>query len=123
LILKKIITESDWEHWRSDIVVDYVRDNHFTELKETEILNGRLATLNDMQQFVGDYFSKEWIMKNVLRFDDEQIQEMKDQVAEERASGELPPLDIPDPQGSQDAPPPEEKPEASNHTINLKVAK
>jgi hypothetical protein len=43
LILKKIITEDDWEDWKSNIVVDYIRDNHFTELKETELLNGRLA--------------------------------------------------------------------------------
>ena len=96
LILKKIITEEDWDNWRSEIVIDYVRDNHFTELKEAEILNGRLATVNDLQQFVGDYFSKEWVMKNVLRLDDDNIKEMKEQIAEERAAGELPPLDIPD---------------------------
>ena len=105
LILKKIITEADWEEWRADLVVDFIRDNHFTELKEAEILNGRLATLNDTQTFVGEYFSKEWIMKNVLRFDDEEIKEMKEQVAAERAAGELPPLDIPD---QNDAPQQEE---------------
>jgi len=105
LILKKIITEDDWEVWRSDLVIDFIRDNHFTELKEAEILNGRLATLNDTNQFIGEYFSREWVMKNVLRFDDEEIQEMKEQVAAERAAGEIPPLDIPD---QNDAPQQEE---------------
>jgi hypothetical protein len=113
LILKKIITDDDWEEWRSDIVIDFIRDNHFTELKEAEILNGRLATLNDTNQFIGEYFSREWVMKNVLRFDDEEIEDMKKQMTEERAAGELPPLDIPEQEPAQQnepaqAPEPEE---------------
>jgi hypothetical protein len=112
LVIKKIVTEDDWEEWRSDIVIDFIRDNHFTELKEAEILNGRLATLNDTQQFAGEYFSREWIMKNVLRFDDEIIKEIKQQMTDERARGELPPLDIPEVQGQEE--PAEEQPEEDN---------
>ena len=112
LIIKKIVTEDDWESWRSDIVIDFIRDNHFTELKEAEILNGRLATLNDTQQFAGEYFSREWIMKNVLRFDDEIIKEIKQQMTDERARGELPPLDIPEVQAQEE--PAEEQPEEDN---------
>jgi hypothetical protein len=123
LILKKIITEDDWEDWKSNIVVDYIRDNHFTELKETELLNGRLGTLDQMQQYIGEYFSKEWVMKNVLRFDDDTIEEMRDQIEEEKAN------DV-DMQGDEEPgnedptqAPAEEQPAASNHTIKLKVAK
>ena len=123
LILKKIITDDDWEDWKSNIVVDYIRDNHFTELKETELLNGRLQTLDQMGQYIGEYFSKEWVMKNVLRFDDDTIEEMRDQIEEEKAN------DV-DMQGDEEPgnedptqAPAEEQPAASNHTINLKVAK
>ena len=112
LVIKKIVTEDDWEEWRSDIVIDFIRDNHFTELKEAEILNGRLATLNDTQQFAGEYFSREWIMKNVLRFDDEIIKEIKQQMTDERARGELPPLDTPEVQAQEE--PAEEQPETDN---------
>jgi hypothetical protein len=79
LLLKSIITEEDWMKWKSDIVVDYTRDNHFTELKNAELLRDRLQSLDQIQQYVGTYFSKEWVMKNVLHFDDDDIKLMKSQ--------------------------------------------
>lgn len=89
LIIKGIITEEDWNDWKNDIVVDYIRDNHFTELKDTELLTNRIQTLDQMQQYVGEYFSKEWVMKNVLQMDDDDIKQMKDQIADEMKSGEI----------------------------------
>lgn len=85
LILKGIITEQDWETWRTDIYVDYARDNHFTELKDAELLQNRLGILDQVSQYTGEYFSREWIMKNVMQFSDEDIQNMKDQVEAENA--------------------------------------
>ena len=62
---------------------DFVRDNHFTELKEAELLREKLQSLDQVQQYVGDYFSKEWVMKNVLKFDDDQIKQVEDQADKE----------------------------------------
>jgi len=90
LIMKSIITEEDWDSWKQDIHVDYVRDNHFTELKDAEILQNKLQTLDNMQQYVGDYFSKEWVMKNVLHLEDDAIEDMKKQIEDEEKSGEIP---------------------------------
>ena len=90
LIMKSIITEEDWDNWKQDIHVDYVRDNHFTELKDAEILQNKLQTLDNMQQYVGDYFSKEWVMKNVLHLEDDAIEDMKKQIEDEEKSGEIP---------------------------------
>ena len=89
LILKGIITEEDWNTWKEDIYVDYVKDNHFTELKEAELVRERLQTLDMTQQYVGEFFSKAWIMKNVLHLDDEQIEDMKQEIQDEIASGEV----------------------------------
>src|SRR6056300_1402371 len=90
LMLKQIITEQDWEEWKDDIYVDYVKDNHFTELKEMEIYRERASLLNEMTPFVGDYLSKEWILKNVLRLSDEDIKQMKKEIDGEEKSGEIP---------------------------------
>ena len=87
LILKGIITEQDWEEWKNDIQVDFVRDNHFTELKNSELLRERLGTLDQVSQYVGEYFSREWVMKNVMMMNDEDIEEMKQQVEAENAVG------------------------------------
>ena len=83
LILKGIITEDDWNGMKNDIVVDYVRDNHFTELKDLEILREKVQTLDMVNNYVDQYFSREWIMKNVLHFTDEDIDNMASQAQDE----------------------------------------
>lgn len=88
LILKGIITEDDWNEWKNDITIDFLRDNHFTEMKNAEILRERLQTMDQISQYVGEYFSREWIMKNVMMFSDEDIDAMKKQVEAENEKGE-----------------------------------
>ena len=85
LLLKNLITEQDWESWKNDIQVDFQRDNHFVELKNSEILQERIATLDQVSQYVGEYFSREWVMKNVMMMNDEDIEAMKTQVEGENA--------------------------------------
>jgi len=80
LILKGIITEQDWEEWKDNIYVDYIVDNHFTELKDMEVLRERLGTLDQVSQYVGEYFSKEWVMRNVLRLSDDDMEAMKKEI-------------------------------------------
>ena len=88
LLLKGVCTELDWESWKSDINVDFLRDNHFAELKESEILRERLQTMDQVSQYVGEYFSREWVMKNVMRFGDEDIEDMAKQVEAENAQSD-----------------------------------
>ncbi len=83
LVLKGIITEDDWNTMKNDIIVDYMRDNHFTELKDLEILREKVQTLDMVNNYVDQYFSREWIMKNVLHFSDEDIDNMAQQAQDE----------------------------------------
>ena len=85
LILKGIVTQEDWDSMKNDIIVDYVRDNHFTELRDAEMLRERLQTLDQISNYVGEYFSKEWIQKNVLQFSDEDIEQIKKDIDGEEA--------------------------------------
>ncbi len=89
LIMKGLITEEDWDQWKNDIAIDYIRDNHFTELKDAELLANRLQTLDQVQQYVGEFFSKEYVMKNILMLDDDGMKQMKDQIAKETQAGEI----------------------------------
>ena len=68
---------------KNDIAIDYVRDNHFTELRDAEIQRERMQTLDQMQNYVGEYYSREYIQKNVLRMSDEDIEKMKEQIENE----------------------------------------
>jgi hypothetical protein len=121
LILKSIITEEDWEDISNKINFEFTRDNHFTELKEAELLREKLQSLDQVQQYVGEYFSKEWVMKNILRFDDDQIKQMTKQVElEEPAQDEIDQADAEQAKAQAQQAKPDAK---TSHTINLKVAK
>jgi hypothetical protein len=85
LIMKGVCTEQDWEDWRTEIQVDYNRDNHFSEMKDAEILRERLQTMDQISQYVGEYFSREWVMKNVMMFNDEDIENMRKEVEGENS--------------------------------------
>jgi|TARA_B110000977_G_C11059515_1_gene485375 hypothetical protein len=89
LVLKAVITEQDWEEWKDDIYIDFVRDNHFTELKEMEIYRERAGLMNEMVGFVGEYISKEWVMRNIMRFSDEDLEQMQKEIDGEISSGEV----------------------------------
>jgi hypothetical protein len=90
LLLKGIITESDWRIIRENISVDFIRDSYFSELKEAEIIRERLELLAQLDEYVGNYYSKEWVQKNILRQSDEDIDMMEKQIDAERADGKIP---------------------------------
>jgi hypothetical protein len=91
LVLKNIVTPEDWKILQDHIQYDYVYDNHFAELKETELLNERMGLLNQVEPYVGKYFSVEYVRRNVLKQTDGDIIEIDEQIAAEKAVGIIPP--------------------------------
>lgn len=79
LILKGIITPNDWYRIKSFIYIDFQRDSFYSELKNAEILSDRLTIINDANQYVGTLLSEEFLWKEILRFTDDQIEEIKEQ--------------------------------------------
>lgn len=90
LILKGVITPEDWEQMQEHIQYDYMFDNHFSELKDIEIINQRINVVNQLEMYVGTYFSREYVKRNILRMSDSQINEMKEQMDKEKKSGDIP---------------------------------
>ena len=76
LVLKGVINLDDWEEIVQDIRFDYLRDNHFSELKEAEIIQGRLNILQTIDPFVGKYYSPTYVKKNILKLRDEEIEDI-----------------------------------------------
>ena len=76
LILKSVITPEDWEDMKEHIQYDYLKDNHFTELKNLEMKTEQLNVLGLMDPFVGKYFSINYIRSEVLGMTEKQIEEM-----------------------------------------------
>ena len=76
LILKSVITPEDWEDMKEHIQYDYLKDNHFTELKNLEMKTEQLNVLGLMDPFVGKYFSINYIRSEILGMTEKQIEEM-----------------------------------------------
>jgi hypothetical protein len=87
LVLKGIMTLEDWDDLKENIQYDYIFDNHFTELKNNELLTERLNSVGLMEPYIGKYFSVEYIRKQVLQFTDEEIEELDLQIDKERQLG------------------------------------
>lgn len=87
LVLKGIMTLEDWEDLKENIQYDFIFDNHFTELKDNELLTERLNTVGLMEPYLGKYFSADYVRKQVLHFTDEEIEEMDIQIEKEKSLG------------------------------------
>ena len=92
-VTKGICTEEEWEDFKEYIWYDWIKDNNFEELKAAELLRDRLELLGTADPYIGRYFSKEWIMKNILNFSEEEIGEMNKQIEKEGTAGEMPAFD------------------------------
>ena len=83
LLLKGIIAPEDWPEIQEHIQYDFLADGHFAELKDAELLENRLNQLQTVEAYIGTFFSKEYVLKKVLRMNDTEIQEMRDQIKKE----------------------------------------
>lgn len=88
LVSKGVIRHDEWKEISNKIMLEYLRDNQFSEMKDSDLLNARITTLQQIDQFVGKYYSKEWVRKNVLRLTDEDIEEIDKQIEEEAPAAE-----------------------------------
>ena len=87
LILKGICSIEEWEEMKEHIQFDYIADNYFTELKEIEIRNERMNEVNQMDPYVGKYFSIEHIRRQILKQTDVEIKEIDKQIEAETEAG------------------------------------
>jgi hypothetical protein len=83
LILKGIIAPEEWSSIQASLRYDFMSDNHFEELKNAEILQNRLQLLRDVDEYKGEYYSKEWIRKNVLYMTEDEIEDVDKQIEAE----------------------------------------
>jgi len=126
LILKNIVTPEDWNQMEDHIQYDFLYDNQFAELKESEMLQNRLGNLATIEPYIGKYYSTEYVRKRVLQQTDQEIEEIDMQIEDEIQKGILPnPAEVdpitgePLPQEGQDlgAVPTDEDPDAAASQI------
>ena len=90
LILKNVITPEDWETMSEHIQYDFLYDNHFSELKDAELMNERLALVQTAEPYVGKYYSQDYIRRKILRQTDMEIVEQDAIIKKEIKDGIIP---------------------------------
>jgi len=88
LILKGIITEQDWEIINNQIRYDFNQDEYFAEVKESEVLRNRIDLLNQIQPYVGIYYSQDYVQRKILKLSDKDIEQMAADMAKVKAEQE-----------------------------------
>mgnify|MGYP005628308143 CR=1 FL=1 len=89
LILKGVISPEEWDSIKDGIHYDFRADTYFTEVKNQEIMRERLALVSEYDQYVGKYFSRQQVMKDVLKYTDDDIEQLNAQIKKEIDSGEI----------------------------------
>ena len=90
LVLKGVINRKQWKELREDLYYDFPQDNYFTELKNAEILTERLRLMGEVEQYVGKFYSLDWVRKNVLQMSEEEIRDMNKQIKKEEGDEDNP---------------------------------
>jgi len=83
LVLKGIITLEDWDNMKEHIQYDFLQDGHFAELKRAELLENQINSLGSIENYIGTFYSKKWVQKNVLNMTDAEIDEMQREINKE----------------------------------------
>jgi hypothetical protein len=91
LVMKGIIKENEWDEIEDRLAFKFAKDSHFSELKESEILKDRLQSARDAEDFVGKYYSREWVRKKILRQTEDDVEQIDKQIAAEEKAGILMP--------------------------------
>jgi hypothetical protein len=84
LICKGIIRPDEWDDLRVGIKYDYIEDNNYAELRDSELMQARMGLLQTVDPYVGKYYSQDWVKKNILRLDDKEIKDIQKQMDKEQ---------------------------------------
>ena len=90
-LIAKLTTQKDWDKIYQDISFTFKTESYFHELKEAEILKERIDALQTVDEYVGKYYSVEYVRKNILKQSEQEIKEMDSQISKENDNGDIAP--------------------------------
>ena len=111
LILKGVISEEDWPSIKDNITYQYLKDGHYAEQRDMDMLRDRLEILNTIEPYIGEWFSKEYVQKHVFRMSDEEITDMQKSIDSEPEPPDIESNDDGGKDDDKDQPPQQEPPD------------
>ena len=90
LVLKGVVNRKQWKKLKEEIFFEFAHDSYFSELKETEILRERISLANDIDPFVGRYFSLKYVRQSIFKMTEEKIDQMDKDIKAEQEDTDSP---------------------------------
>jgi len=90
LVLKGVVTPKEYDSMREHITYDFVYDNHFSELKDMEMMQNKMNLAAMAEPYIGKYFSVYQVRHDLLGYTDGEIKEIDKQISYERNVGIIP---------------------------------
>jgi hypothetical protein len=111
MVAKGLFTTNEFEEYKKYIYISWEKESNFLERQTLDLFKQRIDLYSQAKDYIGDIFSKKYVLKNILRFSDEEIEQMKEEMLEEAGEGEVtPPEEVPE-KPEQEEPEQEEEPE------------
>ena len=85
LILKGVIAPEEWDSMMGDITYTFLQDGYFAELKHSEMMRERVQLAQQLEGYVGKYFSNDYIRTKILKQNEQEQEEIDKQIEEEGA--------------------------------------
>ena len=86
LILKGVIAPEDWDNMKEKIYFNFLQDGYFAELKNSEMMRERVNLARDLDQYVGKYFSNQYVRTKILKQNEEEVKEIDSQIEDEQSN-------------------------------------
>jgi hypothetical protein len=83
LILKGVITRDNWDTIRPKLVYKWAENTYYAEMREAEEFQSKLASLAQAAPFMGMFYSREYLMRKVMKLTDKEMEEMDAQIQRE----------------------------------------
>ena len=88
LILKGVIAPEEWDSMMGDITYTFLQDGYFAELKHSEMMRERVQLAQQLEGYVGKYFSNDYIRTKILKQNEQEQEEIDKQIEEEQPKEE-----------------------------------
>lgn len=84
-VTKNIVTAEYFEVMAPSLTFKWQSSAYWDELMFNEMWQQRAALLQQLEQYKGQYFSKDWLMRNVLNLSQDEVDDMQRQMDKENA--------------------------------------
>jgi hypothetical protein len=88
MVAKGLLTVKEFNDYKQHLIVRWEKESNFLERQKLELLKSKLELYSEVKEYIGDIYSKTWVLKNILNMSEDEIIQMRKEMEQEEL-GEL----------------------------------